>query len=200
MQQKNKNGFAPIWMILFILVVLMAFCIFIYWRMFFSGPSEEMSNVVEKKISEAQNSQNSPRPTVPSSQSSQKDAALVGTWLSDCLVPDPGSPWSEKHQFVINSDGTAVHTRWSSSGHDCSPETTLTDKYQYEIPASGQINLLDIEKGATIYDIYQISGSRLYFGHGFRGDHLAYPGKFGGSSADRINNLNSYIAYQKNSE
>jgi len=123
---------------------------------------------------------------------------LVGTWTSDCLVPDVNSPWSEKHQFVIKADGTAVHTRWSSGGHDCSPEDTLVNDYQYTIPGSGQINLTDLDAGATIYDIYQITGSNLLFGHGFQAKYPAgYDATQGNSSGHRFYVLNSYIVYHK---
>jgi len=128
--------------------------------------------------------------------SKNMDKNLVGTWVSDCLVPDQNSPWSEKHQFVIKSDGTAIHTRWSSSGHDCSPETTLDTNYTINIPSADKINLTDTSGTRTLYDIYQISGNTLEFGHGFR-NNLPYPSANGVSEASRITSLNDYIVYKK---
>lgn len=139
-----------------------------------------------------------------SSTTSPIDQALVGTWTSDCLVPDQDSPWAEKHQFVINADGTAVHTRWSSEDHSCNPQGypgTLTDNYKMTVIKTatsselGQINLLDTAKNATLYDVYQVNGNTLKFGHGFR-NNLAYDSD-GTSEGARIATLNDYIIYRK---
>lgn len=194
--KKGKSGLSTVWIIIIILILFLIVGGFMFWRMFFGFSGDERDRTVDQKIFESQNPEALAQP-VKNNQSSQIDPALVGTWASDCLAPDSNSPWSEKHQFVINADGTAVHTRWSSGGHNCSPDTTLTDKYTLAIPMKGQMNLADMEKGATIYDIYETDGSILFFGHGFRGDHMAYPGKFGESSSNRINNLNKYIVYRK---
>lgn len=194
--KKGKSGFVTTWIVVIILILFFAFGGFLFWRMFFGFPGGEMDKIVEQKLLETQNQKNSTKP-VQNSQPSQIDSAMVDTWVSNCLVPDQNSPWSEKHQFVINADGTAVHTRWSSGGHNCSPDTTMVDKYTFTIPAKGQINLTDTEKGATIYDVYETDGSALYFGHGFRGDKMAYPSKFGDSLANRIDTLNKYIVYRK---
>lgn len=194
--KKGKSGFTTTWIVVIILILLFIFGGFMFWRMFFGFPGSEADKIVEQKLLENQNQKNSATPS-QNAQSSKINAALAGTWVSDCLVPDSNSPWSEKHQFVINADGTAVHTRWSSSGHNCSPDTTMIDKYTLTIPAKGQINLSDTEKGAIIYDIYETDGSALYFGHGFRGDKMAYPATFGDSPSKRINTLNRYIVYRK---
>lgn len=129
------------------------------------------------------------------------DNQVAGEWETACLVPDSDSPWSEKHHFSIKTDGTAVHTRWSNDtmAHNCSPSGsvgTLTDNYRYTIPAAGQINLEDTTKGATLYDIYQVSGSTLLFGHGFC-NCSTVPAHLGASDADRISSLNQYLQYQK---
>jgi len=139
------------------------------------------------------------------SQSSEKTLGefnknLVGTWVSDCLVPDPDSPWSEKHQFVIKSDGSAIHTRWSSSGHECVAEETVINNYILTIPSSGQIDIKDTDLNQTIYDIYKISGNTLLFGHGFRGDSIAMQVKdnnFGLNPETRFTTLNEFIVYKK---
>ena len=124
--------------------------------------------------------------------------ALVGTWVSDCLVPDVNSDWSEKHQFVIKTDGTAVHTRWSSYDHNCSSTDPTNKEYHYTLPATGQINLADQDGGYTIYDIYQITGQTLLFGHGFQAHYPAgYDATQGNSASHRFSVLNNYIVYYK---
>lgn len=125
--------------------------------------------------------------------------ALVGTWLSACLVPDLNSAWSEQHQFVIKADGTAVYTRWSSADHVCTHGNDIaTRNYVYSIPAVGQINLTDNDAEATIYDMYQLSGTTLKFGHGFQTHYAAgYDATQGGTAANRFHVLNDYIVYTK---
>ncbi len=128
------------------------------------------------------------------------DENLVGTWVSDCLIPDPDSPWSEKHQFVIKSDGSAVHTRWSSSGHECVPDETMINNYKLTITSPGQVEIKDTDLNQTIYDIYEIDGSTLLFGHGFRGDSDAMQVKdnnFGLNPETRFTTLNEFIVYKK---
>lgn len=128
------------------------------------------------------------------------DKNLVGTWVSDCLVPDPDSPWSEKHQFIIGSDGSAIHIRWSSSGQECVADETVTNNYRLTIPSSGQIDIKDNDLNQTIYDIYKISGNTLLFGHGFRGDSAAMQVKdnnFGLNPETRHTTLNEFIVYKK---
>ena len=144
--------------------------------------------------------------TTPSENSGGKDDTnidknLIGEWESECLTPDPNSPWAEKHYFKINSDGTATHIRWSSDqAFNCtSVSMTLTTEYTIKTPATGKIDFIDKESGATSYDIYQISGNTLLFGHGFRGDNLPYGTKFGGSESERIDTLNQFIVYTKKS-
>lgn len=156
----------------------------------------KVDQLVENKIMDMEGPLGgSTTPSTSPASAGTLDQQLVGTWESACLVPDPDSPWAEKHQFVFNADGTAVHTRWSND-KTCQPASmTLTNEYRYTIPQSGQINLLDIAEGQTIYDIYQVSGSTLYLGHGFRSG-LPYSGD-GSSPSARIGSLNTYIKYQK---
>ena len=149
-----------------------------------------------------------------SARTKLSDQNLVGTWESDCLVPDQNSKWAEKHKFVINADATAIHTRQDWEMTDCTtltPAGTITDQYNITVPSSGKINFTYTDNSNTrmntnqlgeirekyIYDIYQVSGSTLLFGHGFRGDNLAYGSKTGGSESDRIDSLNNYIIYHK---
>lgn len=151
------------------------------------------------------------------SVSGKFDKTLVGTWESDCLVPNPENKWAEKHQIIIKSDGTATQTRWSWFMNDCTtlqPELIIVSKYKLAVPIAGKINFTytdynnpqmskelqqasKIEIGATFYDIYKVSGNTLEFGQGFRGDNLPYGAKFGGSEMERIDSLNSYIVYKK---
>ncbi|MBM2821207.1 MAG: hypothetical protein HW405_967 [Candidatus Berkelbacteria bacterium] len=186
-QQPKSTG---IWKVLLIVVIVLVFIFGAYFG---------LAAILRKANEGAGSTTNS---TTLTQKGGKFDQNLVGTWTSDCLVPDANSPWSEKHQFVINANSTAVHTRWSSSGHDCSVETTMTDNYTLTIikqSASGdlgQINLLDTAKSVTYYDVYQITGNTLEFGHGFR-NNLTYDSKMGGSESDRISSLNKYIIYKK---
>jgi len=135
-----------------------------------------------------------------SEESGKFDQNLVGTWVSDCLVPDSDSPWSEKHQFVIKPDGSAVHTRWSSSDHECVAGETIINNYKLTTPSSGQIDIKDIDLNQTMYDIYKISGNILLFGHGFRGDSADMQVKdnnFGLNPETRFATLNGFIVYKK---
>lgn len=166
--------------ILLVVIILLLVMLFIWWRMFFGFRGGDVSEEIipENSTSEPMKPSASKKVTI--------DPALVGTWESDCLVPDAGSPWSEKHQFIINADGTARHTRWSSDGHACAPETTMVDKYKINTPSSGKIELTTLEGVGPSEDIYQVSGNTLLFGHGFRND-LPYA----------KNTLNQYIVYKK---
>jgi hypothetical protein len=201
MEQEQK-GFSAYWIILIIfLVFIFGFGGWFFWR-FFGGTD----------------SSNSTTTTKPSA-SIKIDATLAGTWESECLVPDPNSKWAEKHKIVISANNTAIHTRQSWDMNDCTtvqPSGTITDTYKLASPSSGKINLTwtayastgsvssslaGISSsdfiGKTIYDIYKVSGNTLEFGHGFRGDNLAYGAKTGGSEADRFDSLNTYIVYKK---
>lgn len=152
--------------------------------------------------------------TITDTSEKLTDKNLIGTWESDCLVPDQDSKWAEKHKFVINADGTATHTRQDWAMNDCTsvqPTGLITDQFELTIPLSGKINLtytgvtnsrMDAAQlaqfaGQSIYDIYQVSGKTLEFGHGFRGDNLSYGGKTGSSESDRFDTLNSFIIYSK---
>ena len=135
--------------------------------------------------------------SVPVDSGNDANSQLTGNWETDCLTPDADSDWAEKHIFTISSDGTAIHHRWS--GGSCA---TLKDdganNYKLTYPASGQINFTDNGNGSTFYDIYQISGSALYFGHGFCNcaKDLA-SGTFGATPSTRFSILNTFLKYQK---
>lgn len=159
--------------------------------------------------------------TTPASSSTSSnlsgkiDSALVGSWQSECLVPDQGSKWAEQHFFTIKSDATAAHIRKSYFAPDCTtlqPELTITETYKVAIPSTDKINLTwksydnaqiaaagmsaSSFVGKTLYDIYEANASTLKFGHGFR-DDLPYDGPSGMSEAERFTSLNDYIVYTK---
>ncbi len=187
---QNQSNSKSVWLTLGIIVIVLVVLFGAYLGL----------AAILRKVN---NDSGTPSPTTTKTgiQSAGKfDANLAGTWISECLVPDADSPWSEKHQFVIKSDGSAVHTRWSSSGQDCSSNDTITNNYKLTIPASGQVNVLDTDQNQTFYDIYKISSNTLEFGHGFRGDDINMQVKdsnFGASPSTRITTLNGYIIYKK---
>lgn len=134
------------------------------------------------------------------STSKISDSALVGEWDTGCLVPDPNSPWAERHIFTINSNGTANHKRYS--GENCGViKQDNSDDITFTIPASGQINLTftsGVATGSTTYDIYKVSGDTLLFGHGFCNcakDSLT--GDFGLTEATRFSAINNFLVYKK---
>jgi len=193
--EKTKKGCRPVSIVFGILgLILIAFVVWGFFR--FYGPFGGSSPTATTSPS-SQFTRTSPTPA----KGGKVDSALVGTWVSDCLVPDPESPWSEKHQFVIKDDGTAVHTRWSNDkmDHNCIPNWemgTIVNNFQFTIPQTGQINLS--ENGQTMYDIYQISGKDLMFGHGFQAHYPAgYDATQGQSEGHRFHDLNTYIVYHK---
>jgi hypothetical protein len=197
--KKGNKGSATVWAIIIILIFVIIVGGYFFWRFFLSEP-QELTPGQEKQIEEA--SEKTSPEEQPTSESSQMDSKLVGTWVSDCLVPDPDSDWAEKHQFEIKNDGTAVHTRWSDTSglNNCEQNSmTLVNNYKCTTVEEGKINLYDTDEGVTIYDIYQVMGNNLTFGHGFRGDSPShpYPKNQGDSSENRIESLNKYIIYKK---
>lgn len=120
------------------------------------------------------------------------DPRLIGTWASECLTPDPKSPWSEKHTFVFYKNNTARHERVSFDAPGCQGgiNMTLVDDYHYII--EGKVSTGDgggpiLFKGAKgmMPDHYFVQGNTLVFGHGFR-NKLSYSTP-----------LNTYIVYKK---
>ncbi|MFH0853558.1 MAG: hypothetical protein V1853_04075 [bacterium] len=135
--------------------------------------------------------------TSASASQSAVPEELIGTWKSVCLTPDPDSPWSEMHQFEIDSEAWATHTRWDWNQPGCTGTmNTITSEYLIEFPGTDQINLVDMGEGENIYDIYSLTAEGLYFGHGFR-NNLPYSTTYGESATTRISTLNQYIQYQK---
>jgi len=187
MPSEEKKPKSP-WKLILVIVIVLVFILGAYLGL----------AAILRKVNEGESTSN----PVGTQKAGKFDQSLVGTWISDCLVPDPNSPWSEKHQYVIKSDGTAVHTRRSSSGHDCSAETTLTNNYKLTVVKNGtssslgEVNILDTDQNITYYDVYQVNGNTLLFGQGFR-NNLTYDSKQGTSEADRISTLNNYIIYKK---
>lgn len=202
-EEQTKKG---IWVTLIIVFVILVIIVGGYFGLAAILRKVNEGSVIQPTTSGAPNAQ--------TATGKFTDQNLVGTWESDCLVPDPNSKWAEKHKFVILKDGTATHTRLDWELNDCTtlqPTGTITDQFKLTIPSSGKINLTYVSSqnprmtesqagqfaGAVIYDIYQVTGSTLEFGHGFRGDNLAYGSKTGGSDSDRFDSLNSFIVYKK---
>ena len=132
--------------------------------------------------------------------SSKMDSKLVGQWDTGCLVPDPNSPWAERHTFTINADGTANHKRFT--GETCpATKNDHDENYTLEFPASGQVNFIptknNIEPEAAIYDIYSVSGSNLTFGHGFCNCSTLCSASGGATAGDRFTCLNQFLVYKK---
>lgn len=187
MPNKNepKSELTFLWIVLFIVVLIVGG--FSLWKFWIKGL------VVSLKV-----------PTTAQTDSSFKsnmDMKLVGTWESDCLVPDPYNPWSESHKFIINTNGTATHIRFSSKNSNCSPDIINADDFRLFFPGDkNQIDLTSLPDSGiidgNIYDIYKISDNILLFGHGFR-NNFTYPSENGESTNSRINNLNEYIVYHK---
>lgn len=199
--RRTYRGLSALWIIIIIfLVLVLGLGTWLFWRFWGLGGVN----------------QGTPTATTATSLTTSKiDAALVGTWESDCLVPDLGSKWAEQHFFTFKADGIATHIRKSWFTTDCTtlqPELTITDTFKVVIPSTGKINLtwtaLDNAQlasigmsasdyiGKTQYDIYKIAGNTLELGEGFRNDK-AYTGPDGMSEVNRFTTLNEYIVYQK---
>lgn len=197
---RNRRGLSALWIIIIIfLVLIFGFGAWFVWNFVLSGSPSETPALS----------------TATPATSGKIDSTLVGTWESDCLVPDLGSKWAEQHFFTFNANGTAIHIRKSWLTTDCTtlqPELTITDTFKITIPSTGKINLtwtaLDNAQlasigmsaadyiGKTQYDIYKVSGNTLMLGEGFRNDQ-AYAGPDGMSEAGRFTTLNEYIVYKK---
>ena len=184
--KKNQKGFGVV-EALIIAVIILLLCA--------AGWYVIHRNKDNKQSSPTSSAQNSSSQANNSKKSIGSE--LVGTWQTACLVPDPNSPWAEKHEFKIVGN-EATHTRWSddSGNNNCStPDTTIVNHYTYTIPAPGQINLTDTDQQETMYDIYKVSDNTLEFGHGFRNSTQMVAS--GVNPATRINQLNTYLVYKK---
>lgn len=178
----------------FILVaILVAGFLFFSGCSLFGNTNEGTNtNTGDNKNSAVQQNVNAPADSV-----ADVPEAIVGTWKSECLTPEPDDPWSEMHQFEIDEEGWATYTRWNWYEPNCggSMETMVTE-YLISFPTTGQIDLVNMNEGVTVYDIYQITGNALLFGHGFR-NHFPYSPTYGETADARISTLNEYIRYQK---
>lgn len=148
----------------------------------------------------------------PSTSTGNKDSRLIGTWNTGCLTPDADSPYSEKHTFVIMEDGeTAVKTDINYDKQNCIGNTIVNKSTSFVLEIKGRVNEAVTEtlainltaaggdtSGSTLYDIYQVTGTTLLFGHGFR-NLLSYAGAESGgvTEAGRISTLNQYLVYKK---
>ncbi|KKP92598.1 MAG: hypothetical protein UR98_C0022G0006 [Parcubacteria group bacterium GW2011_GWA1_36_12] len=210
MPEEKTGGSKSSWIILVVVgaVFLLAVAGFFTWRYYQAKKVDDLANQIMANPSAFKNGTS---PNTSTKTNGKIDQNLVGTWESDCLVPDPGSKWAEKHKYVINSDGTAIHTRQDWEMNDCTsvqPTGLITDQIKLSIPSAGKIDQTIVSEensrsnpnapasGMVMYDIYQVSGSTLEFGWGFR-DDVPYDGKTGSSDGDRFTTLNSYIVYNK---
>ena len=130
--------------------------------------------------------------------SDSSDQQLIDNWDTGCLVPDPNSPWAERHTFVMSSNGTGNHKRYS--GDSCAAlGMDHDDNFTFVIPSQGKINLSytsGIGAGMTIHDIYQVSRNTLRFGHAFC-NCTSSDGNFGTSEGGRFTRLNDFLVYKK---
>ena len=122
---------------------------------------------------------------------------MIGKWDTGCLVPDSKSPWAEKHEFIFNGDATAQHFRWSGDSCATLTKDAFTQRYRVEISGLGKVDLIAIDDGQNIYDIYKIEGNSLYLGHGFRTNYPAGMENFGQTPEARFNSLNTFLKYNK---
>lgn len=191
---EEKGGSKTNWVILVIIGVVLVLAVagFFTWRYYQAKKVEDIANQIMANPDAFKNGTSK-----TSSTTGKIDQNLVGTWDTGCLVPDSNSPWSERHQFIIRADGTATHTRWSGDDHNCSPTMTLTDNYILNFPGNNQINLVSAEAKGTMYDIYQVSGSTLLFGHGFCNCSIAGSVDGGATAGGRFTRLNEFLKYQK---
>lgn len=179
-EPKKSSGWKIILIILLVLAILAGLYFGLAWVLKKVNPSSSSSNVTRETVNGI-------------------DPALIGSWDTGCLVPDPGSPWAEKHTFTINADGTAEHIRYS--GDSCAAiKSDQDDKINFTVPSTGKINLsftTGVAAGQTIYDIYQVDGSNLEFGHGFTNSTKLCSASGGGTEADRFTCLNDFLVYKK---
>jgi hypothetical protein len=190
---KGKSSWK--WILLSIVILIIA-TVLIY-LFFFDGWAKVEQRWVEKN----------PSPNIPSSldggqnkisTNSDEYSKFIGTWATDCLVPDANSPWAEKHSFIFESSGTAKHIRWSGDSCGTLKEDEFNQSYKIEIPEVGKINFLADGSGSeTMYDIYEFNGTKLYFGHGFRTTYPPGMVNFGRSENTRFDSLNTFIEYKK---
>ena len=179
-----KKSYCWLWIIIFFFAGIILLIV-----LYFGGAW--VLHKVNKNIPESKN-------TSQTTTGSKIDPNLIDQWDTGCLVPDPDSKWAERHTFDIRSDGTATHKRYS--GDSCGTMVVdNTDNIYYKIPSDGKINLTyssGIANGTTIYDIYQVSGDTLKFGHGFC-NCAATGGNLGTSEAERFTGLNNFLLYKK---
>lgn len=186
MEERVKKSSAW-WKYLLIILSVIVILILIYLILAY------VANKIDSKYVTNTNTTNANSATTKTSDS-KIDSALVGSWDTGCLVPDPNSPWAEEHKFVIEESGKAVHTRLS--GESCAGLQSDGDQnYTITIPAGGQINL--VSSAGSIYDIYQVSGSTLKFGHGFCNCTKLCSASGGATEGDRITCLNDFLVYKK---
>lgn len=154
-------------------------------------PSSLNQKAIQQQVEET--------PQTSNKTQGSSDQGLIGNWDTGCLVPDPKSPWAERHTFTLNSNGTGIHKRYSSNTCEKLTED-LTDDLNWVIPSAGKINLSyksGMAAGYTLYDIYEVSGNTLKFGHGFRTSYTGASKITGENEANRFDTLNTFLIYKK---
>ena len=139
------------------------------------------------------------------------DQRLVGTWQTDCWVPDPTNKLAHQSKVTISKDGIADYTGYEYYYNDCTtlqPSNIVTTKFKLETPEQGKINMTFLENnssayndmynpqnsvGTTIYDIYQVTAIDLKIAFGFR----PATGGDGTSEAKRQTTIDGTINYKK---
>ena len=202
--QNNDSGSdggtkgTSIWKWIVLVLIILVIALVVVYFLFFDGWAKVKNRWVEKN----------PSPNIASSldggsqgsvsTNSSEYSKFVGTWKTNCLVPDANSPWAEKHQFTFESSGAAKHIRWSGDSCANIKEDAFNQTYKVEIPEAGKINFLADGSGSeTMYDIYTISATKLNFGHGFRVTYPPGMANFGRTSATRFDSLNTFLEYKK---
>lgn len=176
-----------VWIVIIILIVIGLS--FYAYRLFINDNLTDSDMKIEENTTATKTSDPAENPEY------QK---LVGTWETDCLIPNQEKNEVEKHQLVIDPDGSVIHQR--QSGDSCAniKVDNTTQRYMAEIIQIGKINLIGADKDSnSVYDIYKIENDVLYFGHGFRDKYPVDMMNFGTTAETRYDSFNTFLAYKK---
>lgn len=150
-------------------------------------------------VSDLANGRGASKNLAKTEQSSTVDQNIVGNWDTGCLIPKIGDPWAERHTFTISSDGTANHKRYTGVNCDAMA-VDHDDDMKLSVPSMGKVDISytkGIAAGGKVYDVYQVSGNTLKFGHGFCNCTKDLAGGTFGQSDDKRPSLNDFLAYKK---
>lgn len=183
----QKNGLGIVWIVLIVLIVIGLG--FYAYRLFVNDNTTNSDEKIEENTAATKSIDPADNPEY------QK---LVGTWETDCLVPDPDKNEAEKHQFIFDSQGSVIHQRQSGDSCATIKVDNDTQKYTAEITQVGKINLIGADEDSdSVYDIFKIENDTLYFGHGFRDKYPTDMMNFGATAETRYDSFNTYLAYKK---